>query len=106
MPFDSLPLLPPETRPDYRRRPDGSVDCDHYQRLARQEQARSLGRAMTGVTRLCGRAMLDLVNAWLGHRDRKRARHQILALDDRALRDIGLSRCDATQGVARQLWRP
>ncbi len=82
MPFDSLPLLPLESGPDYRP-------------LAPRTQARSLGRILGG-----------LVNAWLVHRDRKRARHQLLALDDRALRDIGLSRCDAVQGVARQLWRP
>ena len=46
--------------------------------------------------------MTALVASW---RDRARERHQLARLDDRALRDIGLSRCDVAEEVGKPFWR-
>lgn len=106
MPFDSLPELLLEPAPDYRRLPDGRLDYDHYRHAARQARAQAIWQAMTQGVSLCGAGLAALLRAWLVRRDRVRARHQLLAMDDRALRDIGISRCDAIQGMQRRLWRP
>lgn len=55
--------------------------------------------------RLTG-VLMAVLEAWQGRRERARQRHQLLAMDDRMLRDIGVSRCDATQGVPRVIYRP
>jgi uncharacterized protein YjiS (DUF1127 family) len=46
--------------------------------------------------------LIGLVAAW---RDRARERHQLARLDDRALRDMGLSRCDVAEEVGKPFWR-
>jgi uncharacterized protein YjiS (DUF1127 family) len=42
-------------------------------------------------------------STWLG---RARDRRALAALDDRAMRDIGLSRYDISAEIARWRWRP
>ena len=55
--------------------------------------------------RLAG-VLMAVLEVWQSRRERARQRHQLLAMDDRMLRDIGVSRCDATQGVPRVIYRP
>jgi len=106
MPFDSLSELIVESRTVYRRRPDGGLDYDHYRRLAGQQRAQALGHAIAQGCHLIATGVGALVRGWLAYRERVRARHLLLAMDDRILRDIGISRCDAIQGAKRRLWRP
>ncbi|MGE0723378.1 MAG: DUF1127 domain-containing protein [Alphaproteobacteria bacterium] len=49
-----------------------------------------------------GEAILRAVIAW---QDRARERHQLATLDDRLLRDIGLSRCDIAKEVDKPFWQ-
>ena len=37
---------------------------------------------------------------------RRAGRRQLMALDDRLLKDIGMSRCDAEQEYRKPFWRP
>jgi uncharacterized protein YjiS (DUF1127 family) len=102
MPFDFLATRAAAISRDYRRRSDGSLDTDHYRRLARQEQAVAVVQALRGVTRV----LTVVLESWQTRRERLRMRRQVLGMDDRMLRDIGLSRVDAIQGVARTVYRP
>lgn len=46
--------------------------------------------------------LLDQPGLW---RERARQRRALMALDDRLLRDIGISRADAEREVAKPFWR-
>ncbi len=48
------------------------------------------------------RGAADRLLAW---HDRVRSRRILRALDDRMLRDLGLSRCDAEQEGGKPFWR-
>lgn len=48
------------------------------------------------------RAVADLVLKW---DERARMRYQLQALDERMLKDIGLSRTDTVREVAKPFWR-
>lgn len=48
-------------------------------------------------------AALDLFDKWL---ERSRQRRSLLALDDRLLRDIGISRADAEGEGSKRFWQP
>jgi uncharacterized protein YjiS (DUF1127 family) len=52
------------------------------------------------------RLLLDLLSRFLGWRERARSRHLLLQLDDRMLRDVGLSRSDADRECAKHFWQP
>jgi uncharacterized protein YjiS (DUF1127 family) len=54
----------------------------------------------------CGAALMSVLAAWHGRRERARMHRQLLTMDDRMLRDIGLSRCDASLGIPRVIHRP
>lgn len=47
-------------------------------------------------------ALIDLVLQW---QERVRQRHQLAKLDDRLLRDIGISRVDAMHEIEKPFWR-
>ena len=74
--------------PAIRRTADGRIDFDHYLLRARALRLRSYGRFFGAV----GRAVSGLLKALREHRARKRALAELLSLDDRALRDMGLNR--------------
>jgi uncharacterized protein YjiS (DUF1127 family) len=44
----------------------------------------------------------EFVTAWL---QRRRERAELLAMSERDLRDIGITRCDALREAAKPLWR-
>jgi len=106
MPFDSLASPAAATADDYRRRPDGHPDYDYYRQLARREQALAVGRALSRLANRCAAALRPVLAAWHTRRERARMRRRLLTMDDRMLRDIGLSRCDASLGIPRAIHRP
>ena len=52
------------------------------------------------------RLLPDLLSRFLGWRERTRSRHLLLQLDDRMLRDVGLSRSDVDRECAKHFWQP
>lgn len=74
--------------PAIRRTADGSIDFDHYLLHARALRLRAYGRFLGAI----GRAVSSLLKVLREHRARKRALGELLSLDDRALRDMGLNR--------------
>jgi uncharacterized protein YjiS (DUF1127 family) len=73
---------------EIRRTPDGRIDFDHY--LLRARQIR--GEAYSGLFRAIRRGIAAWFKAVREQRRRKRALAELLSLDDRGLRDIGLNR--------------
>lgn len=49
------------------------------------------------------RQLIDLLVLW---HDRARQRRQLAAFDDRALRDMGVTRLDALREYEKPFWRP
>jgi uncharacterized protein YjiS (DUF1127 family) len=54
---------------------------------------------------LAGAAIDDAVTTLLNWQERSRQRRQLLALDDRALKDFGSSRADAASEGDKPFWR-
>ena len=52
------------------------------------------------------RGLPGLLNRFRGWRERTRSRHLLLQLDDRMLRDVGLSRSDVDRECAKHFWQP
>ena len=52
------------------------------------------------------RLLSNLLNRFRGWRERARSRHLLLQLDDRMLRDVGLSRSDVDRECAKHFWQP
>lgn len=50
-------------------------------------------------------ALIGAADAYAGLRQAARERAELLSLDERALHDIGISRCDAVREAERPLWR-
>jgi len=81
-------------------------ELQHYVEQAQEARAEAMARAgylavaaVGRVARVAGTAVqaaLQAVTAW---RDRRAALREILLLDDRMLRDIGLTRADAWAAV-------
>ena len=59
---------------------------------------RSMASSLTGAAR----AMAEVVLAW---QERLRQRRHLDGLDDRLLKDIGLSRADVVREVEKPFWR-
>lgn len=60
----------------------------------------------SGVARVVaqgGLAILSLLESWY---ERARQRHRLAMLDDRALRDLGLSRADVWNETRKPFWIP
>lgn len=74
--------------PAIRRTEDGRIDFDHY--LVRARALRS--QSYAGLLRAAGRVIAAALGALRERRARKRALAELLGLDDRALRDMGLNR--------------
>ena len=52
------------------------------------------------------RLLPDLLSRFRGWRERARSRHLLQQLDDRMLRDVGLSRADVDRECAKHFWQP
>jgi uncharacterized protein YjiS (DUF1127 family) len=48
----------------------------------------------------------NLLSRFRDWRERARGRHLLLQLDDRMLRDVGLSRSDVDRECAKHFWQP
>lgn len=66
---------------------------------------RPSGRHRSLLARLLHAAgvALDVILTW---QERARQRHHLATLDDRLLRDIGLSRVEAMRETEKPFWRP
>ena len=53
-----------------------------------------------------GRLLPNLLSRFRGWRERARGRHLLLQLDDRMLRDVGLTRLDVDRECAKHFWQP
>ena len=74
--------------PAIQRTADGRIDFDHYLLNARALRSQSFARLLSAV----GRAIARVFGALREQRARKRALAELLSLDDRGLRDLGLNR--------------
>jgi len=74
--------------PSVQRTQDGRIDFDHYLLRARQLRAQSYG----GILSAIGRGIAGWLKALREQRARKRALAELLSIDDRGLRDMGLNR--------------
>ncbi len=74
--------------PEIRRTADGHVDFDHYLLQARALRAQSYGGLFRAIARGLGAILASIRAA----RARKQALAELLSLDDRGLRDLGLNR--------------
>lgn len=72
------------TPTEIRRTAGGGIDMHHYERRARRLRARAM-------TRWAKRVLRALVQGWMQLRERIRVQRELSSLDERALRDIGLS---------------
>jgi uncharacterized protein YjiS (DUF1127 family) len=52
------------------------------------------------------RLLPNLSIRFRGWRERARSRHLLLLLDDRMLRDVGLTRSDVDRECAKHFWQP
>ena len=52
------------------------------------------------------RLLPNLLSRFRGWRERARSRHLLLHLDDRMLRDVGLTRSDVDRECAKHFWQP
>jgi uncharacterized protein YjiS (DUF1127 family) len=52
------------------------------------------------------RMLPNLLSWFLAWRERARGRHLLLQLNDRMLRDVGLSRSDVDRECAKHFWQP
>src|SRR6185503_7953846 len=73
---------------EIKRTPDGKVDFDYYLLRARRLRSDSYAR----VFRAIGHGFAAWFKSIRDQRKRKRALAELLSLDDRGLRDIGLNR--------------
>ena len=78
--------------PAIRRTAEGSIDFEWY--LARGDRLRrdSYASLLRAIGRKIGAAYGAWVRALRARRERRRALAELLSLDDRALRDMGLNR--------------
>ena len=73
------------------------------ERFRRRDGFAALGRRRPAVSGLAAAAALvERVLAW---QERLRQRHHLSGLDDRLLKDIGLSRADVAREADKPFWR-
>lgn len=93
--------------PPLRRRTDGSIDYDHYLLRARTLRVAALGRWLLGPAgRLVVTPLAAAAAAFRNWRAHRRAVTELLSLDDRLLRDMGLQRSSVDFAVdhGRESW--
>lgn len=72
--------------------------------MIRLQQSTDSCRAALGIRdlRRMAACFLGLLIAW---GERMRERQQLATMDDRSLKDMGISRCDAEQEADKPFWR-
>lgn len=81
---------------------------DHMAELvseAREDRARHLRTAFAKAARLAASPFVAAAKSWRAWRIRQRDREELAQLDDRALRDMGLSRYDAIMAGRHEFHR-
>ena len=99
-----IPLLPTSHAPSFaaigldpenppiRRTVEGNIDFDWYLLRAKRLRNDSYASVLRAIGRAIGRAYAAWVKSIRASRERKRAVAELLSLDDRGLRDVGLNR--------------
>ena len=59
--------------------------------------------SLTGIVRSLAVGFVDCVISW---QQRAAERHHLSGLDDRLLKDIGITRSDVEQEISKPFWRP
>ncbi len=72
---------------------------------AQQSPAAGASRSALDVVARLARLPLAILETLLVWQERDRQRRHLAALDDRLLRDIGISRADAAREAAIPFWR-
>lgn len=72
---------------------------------ARDDRARHLRAAIARAAHLAAAPFVAAANAWRAWRVRQRDREELAQLDDRALRDMGITRYDAIMAGRGQFHR-
>jgi len=76
-----------------------------YTARARRLRAEATAALARGLARAVRDRLAELWSAYQAYRERRRTYAELTALDDAALRDIGISRSDIP-AIARGTWRP
>ncbi len=99
-----LPPLPPSSarnlaavgrdanHPAIRRNVEGGIDFDSYLVKARRLRSQAIGTVLRSFGQAIGSAFATVAKALRERRQRRRALAELLSLDDRGLRDLGLNR--------------
>ncbi len=93
--------------PPLRRRTDGSIDYDHYLLRARTLRVAAIRqRLLAPAGRLVMAPLAAAAAAFRNWRAHRRAVKELLSLDDRLLRDMGLQRSSVDFAVdhGREAW--
>lgn len=98
MPFDFFSAGGITAAPSARRCPDGSIDYDHYRRIAAYERAAVLAEIVGSLVQMATTRFFE----W---RERARSRRALAAMDERMRRDIGISRFDVLRETSKPFWR-
>ena len=78
--------------PAVRRTPEGGIDYDWYLLRARRLRSEAYAGSVRALWRGLGAALVGWIKSYRAWRARERAVAKLLSLDERGLRDIGLSR--------------
>ena len=78
--------------PAIRRTPEGNIDLNYYLLRSKEIRAVAYAGAFRGLGRTVHAAVAGLFKSWRAWRARRRAIDELMTLDDRTLRDLGLNR--------------
>jgi len=78
--------------PAIRRTAAGNIDFNHYLLRSHTLRMAAYAGALRAVARSVGAAISGGLAAWRSWRARRRAIDELMTLDDRTLRDLGLNR--------------
>lgn len=78
--------------PKLRRTAAGAIDYDHYLRRSQHLRAEFYGAAMRGLAGAVRSIFARIGKAWRDHQARRRAIEELMTMDDRSLRDLGINR--------------
>lgn len=85
--------------PSIRRTTDGEVDFGWYLLRAKRLRTESYADSVRAIGRAIGGVFAGLAKALRERRQRKRALAELIGLDDRSLRDLGLNRAGVIYAV-------